>query len=364
MLDDGLDSLDGVQQYILTLGDWLAKQGHDVHYLVGQTKRTDISKVHSLSQNVAVRFNGNKMTMPRPGSSHAIRQFLKKEAFDVLHVQMPYSPFLAGKIIKYAPSKTVLVGTFHILPYKRLQAWGARGLAWWTRRTTKRLQQIWSVSVPAQSFARQLGIESTVLPNVVDTTLFKIHANEPAKAGRQIVFLGRLVERKGCLELLKAVAELRRQQVDLEVVIGGKGPQADHLKHWVKHHGLEDVVTFKGFVDEADKPALLGGANLAIFPSLGGESFGIVLIEAMAAGAEVVLGGDNPGYASVLGSIPASLVTAHDPIKLAQQIRLILDNPKERQRLHVEQRQLVKQYDVAVVGQKLVSYYQELKQKD
>ncbi len=363
MLDDGLDSLDGVQQYILTLGAWLSEQGHDVHYLVGQTKRDDLSNVHSLSRNIAVRFNGNKMTMPLPGSSREIRQFLTQEAFDVLHIQMPYSPFLAGKIIAHAPAQTVLVGTFHILPYKRLQAWGAYVLARWTRRTTKHLQRVWSVSEPAQDFARRLGIDSLVLPNVVDTALFKNHSHEPVKAGHKIVFLGRLVERKGCLELLKAILELRQQQIDVTVVIGGKGPQADSLHNWVKHHGLESVVTFKGFVDEAEKPALLGSANLAIFPSLGGESFGIVLIEAMAAGAEVVLGGDNPGYSSVLGSIPDSLVMAHDPQKLAQQIRLILEDPKQRQAIHLQQKQLVKQYDVAVVGQKLVSYYQELKQK-
>ncbi len=363
MLDDGLDSLDGVQQYIITLGSWFSKQGHDVHYLVGQTSRTDINNVHSLSRNMAVRFNGNKMTMPLPGSSKAIKQFLAAEAFDVLHVQMPYSPFLAGKIIKQAPSKTVLVGTFHILPYRRLQAWGARGLAWWTARSTKRLQQIWSVSEPAQSFAHKLGIESSVLPNVVDTKQFKNHDVKPVDGGSKIVFLGRLVERKGCLELLKAVAELRCQQVDVNVVIGGKGPQADSLQHWVGQHGLDDVVAFNGFVEEADKPALLASANLAIFPSLGGESFGIVLIEAMAAGAEVVLGGDNPGYSSVLGSLPESLVTAHDPHKLASQIGHILNDPQQRQNLHRKQKRLVEQYDVAVVGQKLLSYYQELKQK-
>ena len=65
VLDDTLDSTDGVQQYVLTLGKWLKDQGHDVHYLVGATKRRDIPGVHSLSRNMSVRFNGNRMSMPR-----------------------------------------------------------------------------------------------------------------------------------------------------------------------------------------------------------------------------------------------------------------------------------------------------------
>src|SRR5579875_4032120 len=95
VLDDTLDTPDGVQQYVLQVGRWLSAQGHDVHYLVGATTRTDIPNIHSLSRNKQVRFNGNRMSMPLPASRKKLKQFLRTEQFDVLHVQVPYSPFMA-----------------------------------------------------------------------------------------------------------------------------------------------------------------------------------------------------------------------------------------------------------------------------
>ena len=101
VLDDSLDKPDGVQQYVLTLGSWLTSQKHEVHYLVGATSRKDIPNVHSLSANMRVRFNKNRASMPMIANRKAIRALTEKEKFDVLHVQMPYSPLLAGKIIDY-----------------------------------------------------------------------------------------------------------------------------------------------------------------------------------------------------------------------------------------------------------------------
>jgi phosphatidyl-myo-inositol alpha-mannosyltransferase len=119
-LDDTLDTPDGVQQYVLSLGSWLAAQGHNVHYLVGNTTRNDVTNVHPLSRNWKVRFNGNRMSIPLPVSRHKLRAFLAEQQFDVLHVQVPYSPFLAGQLMRAAPASTAIIGTFHILPYSRM----------------------------------------------------------------------------------------------------------------------------------------------------------------------------------------------------------------------------------------------------
>ncbi len=89
VLDDSLDSTDGVQQYMLTMGRWLQKKGHEVHYLVGHTRRPDIANIHSLSRNITVRFNQNRMSIPLGASRRHIKQVLMREQFDVLHVQMP-----------------------------------------------------------------------------------------------------------------------------------------------------------------------------------------------------------------------------------------------------------------------------------
>lgn len=362
VLDDGLDSTDGVQQYILTLGSWYAKRGHEVHYLVGHTTRTDIPRVHVLSRNVRVRFNGNRMSMPLPASKRAIRQLLEAEKFDVIHVQMPYSPFLAHRVIRAASPGTVVIGTFHIAPHARLVTVATWLLARWTRRSLRRFNSVVSVSTAAQAFARKTyGIETQVVPNCIAIEHFQTTAPKRSKNETfKIVFLGRLVPRKGCQILLQAIVMLRDQIGSLpalEVVIGGKGPLLPELQSFVDTHGLSSVVRFHGFVAEDEKPAFLASADIAVFPSSGGESFGIVLIEAMAAGHAVVLGADNDGYHAVLGPHTASLFPVNDAAALAMSIEQYMSDSELRQTTVRWQELYVRQYDVATVGGRLINIY-------
>ena len=215
VFDDSLDRPDGVQQYVLTLGAWFAQQGHEVHYLVGETSRTDLSHVHSLARNMSVRYNGNRLTVPLPASSRAIKQLLAEESFDVLHIMMPYSPMMAGKVIKWAPKRTTIVGTFHILPQNRLVRWSTSLLGVWLGKTLARFDSVFAVSSSAAQFAESsFGLrEVKVLPNVVDVPRFS--QAKPLAAYAQddvltIMFLGRLVPRKGCIDLLKALREVRK----------------------------------------------------------------------------------------------------------------------------------------------------------
>lgn len=97
VLDDRLDKPDGVQQYVRDMSGWMRDKGHEVHYLVGNSPGATESNLHNLSRTVGVRFNKNRMRIPLPASKRAIKQLLDDERFDVLHVQMPYSPlWLAG----------------------------------------------------------------------------------------------------------------------------------------------------------------------------------------------------------------------------------------------------------------------------
>jgi phosphatidylinositol alpha-mannosyltransferase len=165
VLDDSLDKNDGVQQYVLALGNWMTSQGHDVHYLMGHTKRTDIPNVYSLSRNMKVRFNGNRMSMPLPGRKKSIRRVLQDIPFDILHIQMPYSPFLAARIIKYASPHTAIIGTFHIAPYSSAVSVANKSLSVVLKRSLKRFNDIVSVSQAAADFAKATyGIESEILP--------------------------------------------------------------------------------------------------------------------------------------------------------------------------------------------------------
>ena len=365
VLDDSLDRPDGVQQYVRTIGDWLQQRGHDVHCLVSTSNRHDPEHVHVLSRNMSVRFNGNRMRMPLPASGGAIRHLLKTVHFDVLHVQMPYSPLLAGRVIARAAPQTAVVGTFHIVPVSPLVHVAGRLLAKWCRPTLRRFDTILSVSSAAQDFALSgFGLKSIVVPNAVDISRFR-HATPilplqpPAK---RIVFLGRLVPRKGCMALLEAVRLLQSDPTapPFAVTICGDGALRPVLEGFVKKHHLEDRVTFTGFISETDKPGYYASADITVFPSMGGESFGIVLLEAMASGVSAVLAGDNPGYRSVLGAdaTALSMFDPTNPAVLAERIRVLLQDEEQRQDLIRQQQQRLAVFDVHVVGQQLLDIYE------
>ncbi len=356
VLDDTLDTPDGVQQYVLTIGEWLKGQGHVVHYLVGHTVRRDIDNVHSMAKNVSVRFNQNRLSIPLPVNKSQLLQKLNELQLDVLHVQMPYSPLFAGRVIKSVPATTKVIGTFHIVPATWLERSGARTLQIITRYTLRRFDAIASVSPAAQSFARTVfGINSVVIPNAV--TLRKFAQTPQYRKVLHIVFLGRLVERKGCIWLLKALQIVQQTTtVPYTVTIAGKGSLLSDMKAFVARNNIQNV-SFVGFVDEADKPALLSSADIAVFPSTGGESFGIVLIEAMAAGSRVVIGGNNVGYRSVLGENQELLIDPKNSASFAKSLVYYLENEMARTRMKRWNETTVKQYDVAVVGNKLLKLY-------
>lgn len=364
VLDDSLDTPDGVQQYVLNVGKWFASQGHDVHYIVGETERTDIPNVHSIGRNVKVRFNQNRMSIPLPVSKKKIRQLLEREKFDVLHVQMPYSPFLGGRVIKAAGSDTAVVGTFHIAPHSKLVHFANIGLKFLVGGSLGRYDEIISVSPVARDFAREtFHIGSQVIPNTVDLKPF--FAGKPYSGYENttnIVFMGRLVERKGCQYFLRAINRLRGENKlpqNCRVLVCGKGPLDGQLKSYVKEHGLSDVVVFTGFVTEADKPKYLAAGDVVVYPSTGGESFGIVLLEGMASSRGVVLGGDNPGYAGVLGERPEALFNPIDEEQFANKMHDYLSSAKLRKEARDWQQQFVRQFDIPNVADKILTVYSQ-----
>lgn len=360
VLDDTLDKSDGVQQYILTLGRYYDTVGHDVFYLVAETERKDIKNVHSLGTYVSLKFNHNNVRTPLPANKKEIKKLLDSLDLDVIHVQMPYSPLLASKVILSAGPRTRIVGTFHILPASSLHKATNYALALIIKQSLKKFNAIVAVSKPAAQFAKTVyGINAEVVPNCVDIARFTPKREILHKASRKrIVFLGRFVKRKGPEQMVRAVRELIAD-VDvnlLDIVMAGTGPELENVRELARAMGLSKVITFPGFIDEAKKSLLLSTADIAVFPSLGGESFGIVLIEAMASGSLVVLGGNNPGYESVLGDRPELLFDPRDPKEFADTLRSMLYG-KHVKDITAWQKQHVKQYDVPVVANKLLNLY-------
>lgn len=364
VFDDSLDKPDGVQQYVLTMGRWMASQGHEVHYLVGETKRGDIPNMHSLSRNIKVRFNQNRMAIPLPARLKPIRELLAREQFDVLHVQVPYSPALAARIIKAVDQRTAVVGMFHIAPHSGLVSAANRALGVWVRSTLKRFDAMLATSAPAQAFAKQtFGIDSQVVSLPIGVAKFA--SAKPFKKyqhGQHVLFLGRLVERKGCQYLLQAVAEASRANMwptDADVIICGGGPLEAQLKQFVKDNKLAKIVTFTGYISEEDKPRYLASADVVVYPSTGGESFGVVLLEAMAACRGMLLAGDNPGYRSVLAPREAALFDPHKTKALAGKIVGALNDPVARQAAQKWQQSYVKQFDTDTIGAQTIAIFEQ-----
>jgi len=363
VLDDRLDKPDGVQQYVQLLGSWLTSQGHEVHFLVGDSPNATQKNVHGLSKTVKVRFNKNRMAIPLPASKIRIKKLLQKEQFDVLHVQMPYSPLLAGRVVKAAPQKTAIIGTFHILPHGKVSSAATKVLSALLHTNKKRFDGFISVSSAAQLFAKShFGITSVVLPNVVDIQRFSKGITIKKYSDKQnIVFLGRFVERKGAAYILDAYsALLGLYNMPVRLILCGDGPDAAALKQKANtiKHANKDIV-FTGFLAEDEKSAYLATADIAVFPSTGGESFGIVLIEAMASGSYVVLGGNNPGYATVLGGQELSLIDPLQTNEFANRLLYLLRDKKIATTLHNQQQEVVKAYDIAHVGPQIVDFYKK-----
>lgn len=366
VLDDTLDSTDGVQQYVITLGAWLTGQGHEVHYITSDTKRTDLPNLHVLSKRVKTRFNGNSGGSPLPAHPKAVRKLLQDVDFDVLHIQVPYSPFLAGQLITKAKPKTAVVGTFHIFPETKLVTIATRGLGILVHRQLRRFNAMMSVSPAAQSFSKQaFRIESDIVPNMIDVSRFLVPAQNIAKE-TQIVFLGRLVKRKGVMQLLQAIAYIERHKLiasPYHVTIGGKGILREQLETFVRENNLEEIVSFSGFVPEEDKAAFLAHGDVAVFPSTGGECFGISLLEALAATPGTVLAGDNAGYRTVMGPFADQLFNPDNTQSFAELLSTHVNDSDVRQKLHTQQTEYVKQFDTPVVASKILNVYYDALQR-
>lgn len=374
VLDDTLDKTDGVQQYVLTVGEYLKSQGHNVHYLTSKTERTDITNIHSLGRYISTRFNNNNVRTPLPVRSKKIDEVLQREKFDVLHVQMPYSPFLAAKLIKQAPSKTAVIGTFHILPASKLHGYSNTLLATTLRSSLKRFDQVVCVSAPAGDFAKiHYGVDSIEVPNAVNLSAF-VSGKRRAdlKDKKNIVFLGRFVKRKGVWELLNAAHAFYALYPHLKdsarFVFCGGGPLEEKVhakaKELQKRAQLsEDSIVFTGRISEEDKPNYLASADVAVFPSLSGESFGIVLIEAIASGAGVVLGGNNPGYSSVLQDEPLAIFDPRSPESFAERLHSLITDEILSDKIAQKERNTISKFDVPVVAAQLVKIYEDAVKK-
>lgn len=361
VIDDGLDRPDGVQQIVLTLGRRLTALGHEVHYLTSSTERTDLPRLHVLGRTLSVRFNGNRLGTPLPASRAAVRRLLAEVPFDVLHVTMPYSPVLAGRVVSAAHPRTAVVGSFVIYPQDAVARWGIRALGLAERRRLRRFDAISALSAAAQESVREAyGRDVPVIGGPVE--LAATQAGAPARSDAapvRIVFLGRLVERKGPRELLAAAAALPRTTRPWTLTLAGRGPLLADLQQRARAAGIADRVDFPGFVAEEDKAALLAGADVVALPSTGGESFGMSVVEALADAGGVVLAGDNPGYRTPMAGLEDQLVDPRDTAAFARTLARWIDDPAARRAARDPQRAAAQRFEAGEITRQTLAWYDQ-----
>lgn len=360
--DDTLDRPGGVAQHIETLAAQLRAHGHTVMLLVGETREPAAGR-RTLARNLSVRFNGNSLTIPLWTRAADLEEALAELTPDVLHVQLPCSPLMAGRLLSRAPVSTAVVGTAHVASNRVSAVLGARLLARISRRTHRRFDRVMAVSDPARAFAqRNLGMPiDAVVPNMVDVSGVRLAAATAWRGvvdDELIVFVGRLVPRKGAGRLLGALPGVLARRPRARAVIAGDGPLRARLERQARSLGMADRVEFLGEVDETTKAAVLGRADVACFPSLYGESFGIVLLEAMAAGAGAIVAGDNPGYRSVLRERPECLVNPNDPQALVEAIVRGLAESGGSELAHRWRSHLVADHDAPLVCERVLVEYE------
>lgn len=356
ILDDTMDRPDGVQQAIVLLGKELVSRGHNVHFIATESAGKHIAPIHAMSRSIHLKFNGNSVRTPLPVTKKRIVKLFQETSFDVLHVQMPHSPFLSGRIIQAAPPSTKIFGTFHILPYGRFARIGMQLLGAVQKKQVARFDGLFAVSTPAKRFMDTVyKVNSVVLPNPVDFQLYN-QGESPKNKKITLVFVGRFEERKGVTDLVNAYSKINASlRSKTRLVMCGKGPLLEKAKNLARTTGVD--IEFPGFVSDTEKKDYLKSADIAVFPSSGGESFGIVLTEAMSCGNAIVLGGNNPGYRSVLERWPETLIDPKNHEKFAQVLVSFINDDKRRTRIANDQHNHAKSFDVSVVVDKLESYY-------
>ncbi|WP_300011832.1 glycosyltransferase family 4 protein [Pseudonocardia sp.] len=350
-----LDVAGGVQAHVLDLARALLAQGHDVDVLAPAAPGTPVPGfVTPAGRALGVPYNGSVARVRFGPASYArVRRWLADHEFDVLHLHEPTTvslPVLALLAARPPMHTGPIVVTFHTAT-ERSRALRALGgtLTPLMERVTARI----AVSATARSVqVRHLGGDAVEIPNGVDVARY---ARGPARpvAGETVGFVGRFDEpRKGMGVLLDAVALLAPRRPDLRVLVVGRG-DAGALRRAAGP--VADRLDLLGPVDDDGKAAALRSVRVLCAPNLGGESYGMVLTEAMAAGAPV-LASDLAAFREVLG--PAgTLFPVGDAPALARELAALLDDPTRRAALTAAGRERVAALDWPVVADAVVQVY-------
>jgi len=349
----------GVSAHVHDLANALIRKGHHVSVIAPAESDENLPYfVESTGKPRAVRYNGSVARLSfGPLVARRVSKWIEQGEFDVLHVHEPLAPSVS--VLACWAAKGPIVATWHSSMDRSRVILSLAKLA---QTVMEKVSARIAVSPAAkQTMIEHLGGDAVIIPNGVDVQSFA--SAQPmtgwGSAQKTLVFFGRVDEsRKGLDVLLSALPKIRESFPDLKVLIAGPGDCDDLLEDL----SVEDrrAITQLGLVDEIEKPNVYASGTVYVAPNTGGESFGIVLLEAMASGTPVIAS-DLAAFKRVLQDGECGkLFTNEDSDSLAQAVIELLNDDQEQDRLRAAGLARVVEFDWDTVADEVIEVYKSV----
>lgn len=352
----------GVNEIVLATHEELIKRGHTVRIITPLPRDAEVIDIPNIIfAGTSTDFRSPMHTTVQVSATsdpEKIRDMLEHEQFDILHFHEPWIPLISRQILQQ--SSSVNIATFHAkVPETLMSRTVIKGVTPYLKSVMKYLHHLTAVSDSAAEYAAGLTDEPiTIIPNGID--LKKYHKSKAVKpkGPKTILYIGRLEGRKGVKYLLQAYQLLSQGVEDVQLIIAGDGPNREKLELLAEDLKLPNV-SFLGYISQELKVELLAQADIYCSPAIYGESFGIVLLEAMATGT-VIVAGNNSGYSDVMQELGAlSVVNPHDAVEFARRLKLLLENEVLRSVWQQWAAEYVQQFSYEHIVDKYEALYHE-----
>jgi phosphatidylinositol alpha-mannosyltransferase len=351
----GWDTPGGVQSHVGDLAQYLIRQGHFVSVLAPAIDEDNLPDyVSSAGRPIAIPYNGAvARVLFGPIAFSRVRQWISNGNFDVLHLHEPAIPSIS--LLACWAAEGPMVGTFHAAAKRQKVTFAVAPIL---EPVIEKLTARIAVSEAArETLTEHLETDAIVVPNGIYADLYRDGVIDQRWTGNTLGFIGRFEEkRKGLDVLVAALPTIISQFPDLKVFVAGPGDAQEVLKEIEPH--LHSRFEFLGRISESEKANFLASVGLYIAPNTGGESFGIILAEALAAGASVVAS-DIPAFDSLLGhGAYGTLFASEDSHDLSQKVIALLGDEKCRKEIAGRGKSYAQEFNWDVVAEKIYDVYE------
>ena len=351
----GWDTPGGVQSHVRDLAEYLIREGHFVSVLAPAIDDENLpSYVTSAGRPISIPYNGAvARVLFGPIAFSRVRHWISQGDFDVLHLHEPAIPSIS--LLACWAAEGPLVGTFHAAAKRQKVTFA---VAPFLEPVIEKLNARIAVSEAArETLTEHLDTDAIVVPNGIYASLYRDGKLDERWTGNTLGFIGRFEEpRKGLSVLTQALPAIIAEFPDVKIFVAGPGESPDTLKDI--QPSLRSRFTFMGRISEEEKANFLASVGLYIAPNTGGESFGIILAEALAAGASVVAS-DITAFDSLLGHGDyGTLFQSENPDDLATKVIELLKDSERRRAIADRGKIYAQSFDWDVVADKIYDVYQ------